>query len=153
MQKEGGSRVTQTTNGVEGRSGLSTLLRPGQVEHTPYPNEMRDHLANVRTFLAWIRTAIAIMAFGFVVAKFGLLLRELPGAHLRTTELHVSSFIGMALVLLGALFIALSLGDFLVVRRQIERQTIAFSPALHILLAVILLAVSIGLAVYIALTA
>ena len=39
----------------------------------PSPNEMRDHLANVRTFLAWVRTAITIMAFGFVVAKFGLL--------------------------------------------------------------------------------
>jgi putative membrane protein len=33
-------------------------------------------MANERTFLAWIRTSIAIMAFGFVVEKFGLFLRQ-----------------------------------------------------------------------------
>ena len=36
-----------------------------------------DHLANERTFLAWIRTAIGIMAFGFVVVKFSLFVRQL----------------------------------------------------------------------------
>jgi inner membrane protein YidH len=36
-----------------------------------------DHLANERTFLAWIRTSISIIVFGFVVAKFGITLREL----------------------------------------------------------------------------
>ncbi len=34
-----------------------------------------DHAANERTFLAWVRTAIAIMAFGFLVARFNLILR------------------------------------------------------------------------------
>ncbi len=132
---------------------LEALLRPGVVEHTPYPDEMRDHLANVRTFLAWVRTAITIMAFGFVVAKFGLLLRELPGAQRHTAELHFSSAIGVVLVLMGAVFLALSMGDFLVVRRQIERQTIAFSAAIHILLASILIVVAVGLAVYLTFTA
>jgi putative membrane protein len=55
---------------------------------------MRDHLPNVRTFLAWVRTAITIMAFGFVVAKLGLLLRELPGQHIHPAELHVATIIG-----------------------------------------------------------
>jgi putative membrane protein len=35
-----------------------------------------DHLANERTFLAWIRTSISIIVFGFVVAKFGITLRQ-----------------------------------------------------------------------------
>jgi putative membrane protein len=35
------------------------------------------HLANERTFLAWIRTSISIIVFSFVVAKFGITLREL----------------------------------------------------------------------------
>jgi putative membrane protein len=39
------------------------------------PNATRDHLANERTFLAWVRSCIAIMALGFVVARFGLLIR------------------------------------------------------------------------------
>lgn len=132
---------------------LQSLLRPGIVERSPHPNEMRDHLANVRTYLAWVRTAITIMAFGFVVAKFGLLLRELPGAQRHAAELHISSAIGVALVLIGALFLLLSIGDFLVVRRQIERQTIAFSAGINILLASILIIVAIGLAVYLTLTA
>ncbi|WP_131782696.1 YidH family protein [Legionella gresilensis] len=29
-------------------------------------NNIRDHMANERTFLAWIRTSIGIMVFGFV---------------------------------------------------------------------------------------
>src|SRR5258708_6662544 len=31
--------------------------------------DLRDYLAEERTFLAWIRTGLAVMAFGFVVAR------------------------------------------------------------------------------------
>jgi putative membrane protein len=34
--------------------------------------DLRDYLAEERTFLAWIRTGLAVMAFGFVAARFGL---------------------------------------------------------------------------------
>ena len=37
----------------------------------------RIYLAAERTFLAWIRTGLACMGFGFVVARFGLFMREL----------------------------------------------------------------------------
>ena len=36
-------------------------------------------LAAERTLLAWIRTGISLMGFGFVVARFGVFLRELTG--------------------------------------------------------------------------
>ena len=36
-----------------------------------------DHMANERTYLAWLRTGITVIALGFVVAKFGLIVREL----------------------------------------------------------------------------
>jgi putative membrane protein len=39
--------------------------------------DLPTYLAEDRTFLAWIRTGIALMGFGFVVARFGLFLREL----------------------------------------------------------------------------
>jgi putative membrane protein len=35
------------------------------------------HMANERTFLAWIRTSIGIMAFGFVVEKFALFIKQM----------------------------------------------------------------------------
>src|ERR1700730_17219943 len=34
--------------------------------------DLRDYLAEERTFLAWIRTGITLMGFGFVVARFGI---------------------------------------------------------------------------------
>jgi len=43
----------------------------------PRVRNRRVHLANERTFLSWIRTSIGIMAFGFVVEKFALFVRQL----------------------------------------------------------------------------
>lgn len=40
----------------------------------------RIYFAAERTLLAWIRTGLAMMGFGFVVARFGLFLRELAAA-------------------------------------------------------------------------
>ena len=37
----------------------------------------RIYFAAERTLLAWVRTGLAMMGFGFVVARFGLFLREL----------------------------------------------------------------------------
>lgn len=49
------------------------------------PDDMdpRVAFAAERTLLAWIRTGIALMGFGFVVARFGLFLRELAAASTR----------------------------------------------------------------------
>src|SRR5436190_4120019 len=44
----------------------------------PRPSdEVGTPLAGERTLLAWIRTGLALMGFGFVVARFGLFLREM----------------------------------------------------------------------------
>jgi putative membrane protein len=40
-------------------------------------NDPRVYFAAERTLLAWVRTGLAMMGFGFVVARFGLFLREL----------------------------------------------------------------------------
>ena len=38
--------------------------------------DLRDYLAEERTFLAWIRTGIALMGFGLLVAHFELFADE-----------------------------------------------------------------------------
>ncbi len=69
----------------------------------------RVYFAAERTFLAWVRTGIALMGFGFVVARFGLFLREMQTvqqvpAH---SPVRFSLWIGIALVLAGV-FVILS---------------------------------------------
>ena len=71
-----------------------------QPEQLPDP---RVALAAERTLLAWVRTSLAMMGFGFVVAKFGLFLREVAavnGAPLRPGS-GLSLWIGGSLVVLG----------------------------------------------------
>jgi putative membrane protein len=63
----------------------------------------RVRLASERTLLAWIRTGIAMMGFGFVVARFGLFLRELAeaGRTAPPASVGLSLWVGTALLLLG----------------------------------------------------
>ena len=66
-------------------------------------DDPRVFLAEERTLLAWIRTGLALMGFGFVVARFGLLLRELsfmPTVAVAPDRV-LSAPLGTALVLLG----------------------------------------------------
>lgn len=67
------------------------------------PEDPRVRLAAERTFLAWIRTGLAMMGFGFIVARFGMFLREL--AAVRGTpvprSLGLSVWVGSALIMLG----------------------------------------------------
>jgi inner membrane protein YidH len=61
----------------------------------------RVYFAAERTMLAWLRTGIAIMAFGFVVARFGLLLRILRAQGGLMAGHGLSPYIGATLVVLG----------------------------------------------------
>ena len=66
-------------------------------------HDPRVYMAAERTFLAWIRTGLALTGFGFVVARFGLFLREaVPGAApTPQPEAGLSLPLGIALIALG----------------------------------------------------
>lgn len=119
----------------------------------PNPNELRDHLANERTFLAWIRTSITIIALGFVVAKFGILLREVGGTHVHPLTARAGAFVGVILVFSGIAVVFLAMLRFLGTRDDIEHATVAFSPGLDIALAAVLGIISVALAIYMVATA
>lgn len=69
------------------------------------PGDPRVYYAAERTLLAWVRTGLAMMGFGFVVAKFGLFLREISivDAELPPREYAFSIWAGTTLVALGVL--------------------------------------------------
>jgi len=69
----------------------------GQADPDP-----RFFLAAQRTFLAWIRTGLSLMGFGFVVARFGLFLREMQLAQAALTQQYgFSLWFGTVLVVVG----------------------------------------------------
>jgi putative membrane protein len=113
-------------------------------------SHVTDHLANERTFLAWVRTGLATITFGFVIARFGLLLRELNLEHLTISAfpLHSSSVIGIGLTIFGIIMIALALFNFLRIRRQIDAEQFYPQASLAVILTILACLIGIVLAVY-----
>lgn len=81
------------------------------------PEDPRVRFAAERTLLAWIRTGLSMMGFGFVVARFGIFLRELAGMSQNNHQPpSYSLWIGAGLVALGVtvnIFAALGHMQFL----------------------------------------
>jgi inner membrane protein YidH len=62
------------------------------------------YYAAERTLMAWVRAALGMMALGFVIDRFGLVLRMMPGAaNLAHHPTTYSFWTGTVLVLGGAL--------------------------------------------------
>src|SRR5438270_1556262 len=76
---------------------------------------IRDHLANVRTFLAWLRTGLVLLTLGYTVAKFEVI------------EHASVQFIGIAAAAAGWLVVVLAGVSFFRHRRAIEASV--FRPS------------------------
>lgn len=86
------------------------------------PNrDPRLYLAAERTFLSWLRTSLALMGFGFVVARFGLFMRELAPVSkngMPPGPASISVEVGTALVLVG---VVVAIASMLRYRRMLQR--------------------------------
>lgn len=117
--------------------------------------DLRVHLANERTFLAWIRTSIGIMAFGFVVEKFVLFLKQMSviieGSTIENAmppPQGYSAVIGIFLVGLGTLLVLLAFLRYKKVEKQISSDTFKPSSILDITLTLSIFTVGIFLVTY-----
>ncbi len=117
----------------------------------PSQDTSREHLANERTFLAWIRTSIGIMAFGFVVVKFALFVKQISvmiGEEHITPYRGYSGIIGIVLVVMGTLTTILSYISYKRTEKQINEGNFSHSSLLVTILTVFLILISIMLATY-----
>ncbi len=118
------------------------------------PPKAGDHLANERTFLAWIRTSISIIVFGFVVAKFGITLREflrLQG-HARQ-ESGLSLGMGVAFMAMGVFMAIVALIRYRITERRLEAGDFKPAKAVIVFLGVVTALFGVILAAYLVLTA
>jgi putative membrane protein len=89
--------------------------------------QLRDYLAEERTFLAWIRTGIALMGFGFVVARFGIFGDQPPvPQQVPAGQPHeLSLWFGAALIAIGATVNFLSARRFMRLVGELSRDQFA----------------------------
>jgi putative membrane protein len=93
----------------------------------------RNHMANERTFLAWCRTGISLIAFGFVIERFDILIREMrflaiPGLNEHINHpLPSTHIMGMVALGLGMVIIVLAGWRFFYIRKHINRGDTDFS--------------------------
>ncbi|MGP6207030.1 YidH family protein [Cuniculiplasma sp. SKW3] len=108
-------------------------------------------MANERTYLAWVRTGIAIIALGFVVAKFGIIIKELvPNAP--KTSYHLSTGVGVILVISGGFLQLMAMRSFITNKRNIESGTFRPRSANELIAGILILCIAALLVIYMLLT-
>jgi putative membrane protein len=125
---------------------------PDQTAEKPAKMENRRvHMANERTYLAWIRTSIAIMAFGFVVERFSLFMKQMNyyfGKDLLPPHTGYSPLIGVLLVVLGVVMAGLAFLRYKNMEKQIDEDAYRPSASLGVLLFLSLLSIGLFLILY-----
>lgn len=120
-------------------------------------DDPRIYLAAERTLLAWVRTGLALMGFGFVVARFGMFLRELVAARVGPAAVdgipsqgRGSLWFGIALVIAGVVVNALAALDHARVVRSLRRGDTApaTKSAMAVVLGLLLAALGTAMAMY-----
>lgn len=102
----------------------------------------RSHLANERTFLSWNRTSISLLAFGFVIERFDLFIRQwlrIEGLDGQMISHHSVVHLALFTFLLAGISIVLSGLRFMQARAHINRGEAIFTivPDILVIMSVI----------------
>ena len=116
------------------------------------PSDLREYLAAERTTLAYVRTGLSMMGIGFVVARFGLVLRimQMNSQQPPHSSSGRSLWIGTGLVIMGSLVNVLATWQYWRQVQQLNERMSANAKAswLAVSLALALAAVGIAMAAY-----
>jgi len=110
-----------------------------------------DHLANERTFLAWMRTSVGLMAFGFVVVKFSLFVKQISlllGKENIIQNRGFSAIVGIILVVVGTITSVLSYIRYRKTEKQIKEGYYRHSSLLLTVITAFIFLVSVLLIAY-----
>jgi putative membrane protein len=119
------------------------------------PEEFKLRLQMETSLLVWVRTSLALMGFGFVVARFGLFLREI--AQTGPAHIHphprlaaMNTITGTVLIALGVVVLLLSVWGHWRQLDRLERGDLRLSGrwSLGVVLCFLLAALGMGMAVY-----
>ena len=124
---------------------------PEETKPTAQEKDPRFFLAAERTFLAWIRTGLSLMGFGFVVARFGIFLKEvqLTTHEAVTKPTGFSVGFGTTLVLIGVWMNLVAAIQHVRTVRKIRNGELLNRPShVAITIAIILAATGLAMAIY-----
>jgi putative membrane protein len=121
--------------------------------------EYRMLLQLETSLLVWLRTSLALMGFGFVIARFGLFLREIA----QSAQLHVpppqpwltvvNTLTGTGLIVLGVVVMVLAVRNHQQTIGRLHRGELIIPSrwSLSVIVSLLLAALGMALAVYLAL--
>ncbi|HTD29083.1 MAG TPA: DUF202 domain-containing protein [Xanthomonadaceae bacterium] len=104
-----------------------------------------EYLAAERTFLAWVRTSISVITVGFVVAKFGMWLRELSAHSDAGAQIHQTGMslpIGEGMIGFGGILVVLAAWHYHTLNRAIERGEVRANRGLVVIVTILVAALA-----------
>ena len=121
-------------------------------------DEYRMFLQLETSLLVWLRTSLALMGFGFVIARFGLFLREIAQAnqlivHPNPLLTHVNTLAGTGLIVLGIVVLLIAVWNHQQVVDRLHRGELVLPSrwSLSVIVSLLLAALGMGLAIYLGL--
>jgi putative membrane protein len=117
--------------------------------------EFRLLLQLETVLLVWMRTSLSLMGFGFVIARFGLFLREIArvgevAMHPRPLLTAVSTFAGTALMVVGVAVLLIAVVNHRRAVNLVMRGELPLSSrwSAGVVVSLILAAIGLGMAIY-----